>query len=102
MNYNITMYVIYLKMQKRFVYRSPLPARSTAVSLPIPVLAPVIITVFPSRRAVLWHRPPPIHRRKTTTATPAIPCKIQIPYIMTLVHGMSLLMKFYDNVKFEN
>lgn len=28
----------------------PLPARSLAVSLPIPMLAPVIIAVFPSRR----------------------------------------------------
>lgn len=38
--------------------QSPRMARSRAVSFPIPVLAPVMRTVFPSRVAVDWHTPP--------------------------------------------
>lgn len=45
----------------------PLFARSTAVSLPMPVFAPVIITVLPSRRVLLWHLPPAFQRRNTAT-----------------------------------
>lgn len=36
---------------------APLLAKSIAVSLPIPVLAPVIITVFPFNRFVLVQKP---------------------------------------------
>lgn len=40
----------------------PLCARSLAVSFPMPVLAPVIITTFPSSLAVDVHRPPATYR----------------------------------------
>lgn len=48
----------------------PLWAMSRAVSFPIPVLAPVMRTVFPSSLALLRHTPPAIHLRKASTPTP--------------------------------
>lgn len=46
---------------------SPRRAMSRAVSLPMPVLAPVIRTVLPSKRAEQRHTPPAIHLRSNHT-----------------------------------
>lgn len=50
-------------VQEHFVFQhitkeSPRITRSRAVSFPIPVLAPVMRTVFPCRSAEDWHTPP--------------------------------------------
>ena len=49
---------------------SPRLAISRAVSFPMPVLAPVMRTVFPSSLALLRHTPPASHRRKASTLAP--------------------------------
>lgn len=51
----------YCKTLCGIFYTLPLRAMSFAVSFPIPVLAPVINTVFPSRRVWLEQTPPAIH-----------------------------------------
>lgn len=53
-------------------YLRVLPRRaiSKAVCFPMPVLAPVIRTVFPSSLALLLHTPPAIHLRKASRPAP--------------------------------
>lgn len=49
---------VFFAPNQRHVFSTPLLASSWAVHFPMPVLAPVITTVFPLMVALLGHRPP--------------------------------------------
>lgn len=62
--------ILYQKSNSASIHSSPLEARSIAVSFPIPVLAPVMMTVFPSSLALLRQTPPAKYRLMTVKLTP--------------------------------
>ena len=71
---------------------SPLLARSAAVSFPIPVLAPVMRTVFPSSLVGLQQTPPAFHLCKAYSPSPGRLVGINIDLFVVYISGWVVMV----------